>query len=211
VDGKTIQLNTTAATVTQAIAQAGIVLHNQDSASVAASSVPTNGETISINRITGTTETKEVSIPFQTTQVSNPNAYTGTSSVTTQGVDGEETITYAVLVVNGVKQSPKQVSESVTQKPVNEVVSTGTEALPTSASDLDWSALAECESGGNPAEDTGNGFYGMYQFTIGTWDSLGGSGLPSDASAGTQTALAEKLYSEEGAGQWPVCGKNLFS
>jgi hypothetical protein len=50
----------------------------------------------------------------------------------------------------------------------------------------------------------------MYQFTIGTWDSLGGSGLPSDASAGTQTALAEKLYTEAGAGQWPVCGKNLF-
>jgi resuscitation-promoting factor RpfB len=211
VDGKTMQLNTTAATVTQAIAQAGIVLHNQDSASVPASSVPTNGETISINRVTGTTETKEVSIPFQTTQVSNPNAYTGTSSVTTEGVDGEETITYAVLVVNGVKQSPKQVSEAVTRKPVNEVVSTGTEALPTSASDLDWSALANCESGGNPAEDTGNGFYGMYQFTVSTWDSLGGSGLPSDASAGTQTALAEKLYSEAGAGQWPVCGKNLFS
>jgi uncharacterized protein YabE (DUF348 family) len=211
VDGKTIQLNTTAATVTQAIAQAGIVLHNQDTASVPESSVPADGETISINRITGTTETKEVSIPFQTTQVNNPSAYTGTSSVTTQGVDGEETITYAVLVVNGVKQSPRQVSESVTQKPVDEVVSVGTEALPTSASDLDWSALADCESGGNPAEDTGNGFYGMYQFTISTWDSLGGSGLPSDASAGTQTALAEKLYSEAGAGQWPVCGKNLFS
>ena len=210
VDGKTMQLNTTAATVKQAIAQAGIVLHNQDSASVPATSVPTDGETISINRITGTTETKQVSIPFQTTQVSNPNAYTGTSTVTTQGVDGEETVTYAVLVVNGVKQAPKQISESVTQKPVNEVVSMGTKALPASASDLDWSALAECESGGNPAEDTGNGFYGMYQFTIGTWDELGGSGLPSDASAATQTALAEKLYTEAGAGQWPVCGKNLF-
>ena len=210
VDGKTMQLNTTAATVTQAMAQAGIVLHNQDSASVPATSVPTNGETISINRITGTTETKEVSIPFQTTQVSDPNAYTGTSSVTTQGVDGQETVTYAVLVVNGVKQAPKQISESVTQKPVNEVVSTGTKALPSSAADLDWTALATCESGDNPAEDTGNGFYGMYQFTISTWDSLGGSGLPSDASAATQTALAEKLYTEAGAGQWPVCGRNLF-
>ena len=211
VDGKTIQLNTTAATVKQAIAQAGIVLHNQDSASVPATAVPTNGETISINRITGTTETKEVSIPYQTTQVSNPNAYTGTSTVTTQGVDGEETVTYAVLVVNGVKQAPKQISEAVTQKPVNEVVSMGTKALPSSAADLDWTALATCESGDTPSEDTGNGFYGMYQFTISTWDSLGGSGLPSDASAATQTALAEKLYTEAGSGQWPVCGHYLFS
>jgi resuscitation-promoting factor RpfB len=116
-----------------------------------------------------------------------------------------------VLVVNGVKQSPKQVSESVTKQPVNEVVSVGTKALPSSAADLNWTALATCESGDTPTEDTGNGFYGMYQFTVSTWDSLGGSGLPSDASAGTQTALAEKLYSEAGAGQWPVCGKNLFS
>jgi uncharacterized protein YabE (DUF348 family) len=211
VDGKTVQLNTTAATVTQAMAQAGIVLHNQDAPSVAASSLPTDGETISINRITGTTETKEVSIPYKTTQVSDPNTYTGTSTVTTQGVDGEETITYAVLVVNGVKQAPKQISESVTQQPVNEVESTGTKPLPSSASDLDWTALATCESGDTPSEDTGNGFYGMYQFTVSTWDSLGGSGLPSDASAATQTALAEKLYTEAGAGQWPVCGKNLFN
>jgi len=211
VDGKTVPIDTTAATVTQAMTQAGIVLHNQDAPSVAASSVPIEGETISINRITGTTETKEVSIPFQTTQVSDSSTYTGTSTVTTQGVDGQETITYAVQVVNGVKQAPKQISESVTTKPVDEVVSVGTKALPSSASDLNWTALATCESGDNASEDTGNGFYGMYQFTIGTWDELGGSGLPSDASAGTQTALAEKLYTEEGSGQWPVCGKDLFS
>lgn len=211
VDGKTMQLATTAATVTQAMAQAGVVLHNQDAPSVAANSVPTDGETISINRITGTTETKQVSIPFTTTKVSDPTQYTGTSSVKTEGVDGVETVTYAVLVVNGVKQAPKQISETVTKQPVNEVLSVGTKALPSSASDLNWAALANCESGGNPAENTGNGFYGMYQFTISTWDSLGGSGLPSDASAATQTALAEKLYTEAGAGQWPVCGHYLFS
>ena len=211
VDGKTVQLSTTAATVTAAMAQAGIVLHNQDAPSVDASSVPTDGETISINRITGTTETKQVSIPFQTTKVNDATQYVGTTSVTTQGVDGEETVTYAVQVVNGVKQAPKQISESVTKQPVNEIESVGTKALPTSASSLNWAALANCESGGNPSENTGNGFYGMYQFTISTWDSLGGSGIPSDASAATQTALAEKLYTEAGAGQWPVCGHFLFS
>jgi uncharacterized protein YabE (DUF348 family) len=211
VDGKSLPLNTTAPTVTAAMAQAGITLHNQDAPSVAANSVPADGETISINRITGTTETKQVSLPFQTTKVNDSTQYVGTSSVKTQGVDGEETVTYAVLVVNGAKQSPKQISESVTKQPVNEVLSVGTKALPTSASSLNWTALATCESGDTPSENTGNGFYGMYQFTIGTWDSLGGSGLPSDASAATQTALAEKLYTEAGSGQWPVCGHYLFS
>jgi uncharacterized protein YabE (DUF348 family) len=211
VDGKSVPVETTAATVTAAMQQAGIVLHNQDAPSVPAGSMPTDGETISINRISGSTETKEVSIPYTTTQVDDPNAYTGTTSVTTQGVDGEETVTYALLTINGKTQAPKEISETVTKQPVNEVVTVGTKALPSSASSLDWTALATCESGDNPSEDTGNGFYGMYQFTIGTWDSLGGSGLPSDASAATQTALAEKLYEEAGAGQWPVCGKDLFS
>ena len=211
VDGKSMPIETTAATVTAAMQQAGIVLHNQDAPSVPGGSVPSDGETISINRISGSTETKEVSLPYRTTQVDNPNAYTGTTSVTTQGVDGEETITYALLTINGKTQPPKQISESVTKQPVNEVIAVGTEALPSSASDLDWAAVANCESGGNPSENTGNGFYGMYQFTVSTWDSLGGSGLPSDASAATQTALAEKLYNEAGAGQWPVCGHLLFS
>jgi uncharacterized protein YabE (DUF348 family) len=211
VDGKTMQLSTTAPSVTAAMAQAGITLHNQDAPSVESASVPTDGETITINRITGTTETKQVSIPFQTTKVNDSSQYVGTTSVTTQGVDGVETVTYAVQVVNGKKQAPKQISETVTTQPVNEVESVGTKALPTSASSLNWTALATCESGDTPSENTGNGFYGMYQFTIGTWDSLGGSGLPSDASAATQTALAEKLYTEAGSGQWPVCGHYLFS
>ncbi len=211
VDGKTVQVSTTAATVTAAMAQAGITLRNQDAPSVAAASVPTDGEKISINRITGTTETKQIAIPFQTTKVNDSTTYLGTTSVTTQGVDGEKTVTYAVQVVNGVKQAPKQISETVTKQPVNEVESVGTKALPTSASSLNWTALATCESGDNPSENTGNGFYGMYQFTISTWDSLGGTGLPSNASAGTQTALAEKLYTEAGSGQWPVCGHYLFS
>jgi uncharacterized protein YabE (DUF348 family) len=211
VDGKTVPIDTTAATVTAAMAQAGVVLHNQDAPSVAANSVPADGETISINRIFGSTETKQISIPYKTTQVSDPSTYTGTSTVKTQGVDGVETVTYAVLNVNGHQQAPKQVSETVTKQPVDEVVSVGTKALPSSASDLNWTALATCESGDTPSENTGNGFYGMYQFTISTWDSLGGSGLPSNASAGTQTALAEKLYSEAGSGQWPVCGHYLFT
>ena len=45
-------------------------------------------------------------------------------------------------------------------------------------------AIAACESGGNPATNTGNGFYGKYQFTQTTWASVGGSGNPAAASGG---------------------------
>ncbi len=72
-----------------------------------------------------------------------------------------------------------------------------------------WAKLAQCESGGNPQANTGNGFYGMYQFTLETWQSLGGSGYPHEADAATQTAMAKKLQAQAGWGQWPGCADKL--
>ena len=72
-----------------------------------------------------------------------------------------------------------------------------------------WAKLAQCESGGNPATNTGNGFYGMYQFTLETWQALGGTGYPYEADAATQTAMAKKLQAQAGWGQWPGCADKL--
>ena len=72
-----------------------------------------------------------------------------------------------------------------------------------------WAQLAQCESGGNPATNTGNGFYGMYQFTLETWQALGGTGYPHEADAATQTAMAKKLQAQSGWGQWPGCADKL--
>ncbi|HEX4429551.1 MAG TPA: transglycosylase family protein [Frankiaceae bacterium] len=69
-----------------------------------------------------------------------------------------------------------------------------------------FSNIRQCESGGNYSTNTGNGYYGAYQFTQGTWNSLGYSGVPSDASAATQDAAAAQLAARSGFGQWPVCG-----
>ena len=72
-----------------------------------------------------------------------------------------------------------------------------------------WAQLAQCESGGDPTTNTGNGFYGMYQFTLETWQSLGGTGYPYEADAATQTAMAKKLQAQAGWGQWPGCADKL--
>jgi transglycosylase-like protein len=68
-------------------------------------------------------------------------------------------------------------------------------------------AIAACESGGNPGTDTGNGFYGKFQFTLQTWASVGGSGNPAAASETEQNERAAMLYAREGASPWPVCGR----
>jgi hypothetical protein len=67
--------------------------------------------------------------------------------------------------------------------------------------------IAACESGGNPRAIGGGGAYrGKYQFSYGTWASVGGSGDPARASEAEQDRRAAMLLTRSGAGHWPVCG-----
>lgn len=69
-----------------------------------------------------------------------------------------------------------------------------------------YSNIRQCESGGNYSTNTGNGYYGAYQFSQQTWNGLGYSGTPNNASPAQQDAAAAQLASRSGFGQWPVCG-----
>lgn len=84
------------------------------------------------------------------------------------------------------------------------------EAIPTpesvGVSQVTLEAIAACESGGDPTAANPAGYYGKYQFDLGTWASVGGSGNPADASEAEQDYRAALLYSRAGASPWPVCG-----
>jgi Transglycosylase-like domain len=68
-------------------------------------------------------------------------------------------------------------------------------------------AIAACESGGDPTAVSSNGMYhGKYQFSVATWQAVGGTGLPSQAPEAEQDMRAAMLYARSGPGQWPVCG-----
>ncbi|WP_284445723.1 transglycosylase family protein [Curtobacterium citreum] len=77
------------------------------------------------------------------------------------------------------------------------------------ASGSTWDALAQCESGGNWAINTGNGYYGGLQFNLGTWQANGGSGNPASASREAQIAVAERVLASQGWGAWPACSAKL--
>lgn len=74
---------------------------------------------------------------------------------------------------------------------------------------LDFSALAQCESGNDYGSNTGNGYYGAFQFSASTWSSLGYPGLPSNSAPATQNQAAERLQAQSGWGQWPACAAAL--
>lgn len=74
------------------------------------------------------------------------------------------------------------------------------------ATDAEWDTVARCESGGNWAINTGNGYYGGLQFSMSTWHANGGSGSPHNASKSEQIRVAENTLRSQGIGAWPSCG-----
>lgn len=79
-----------------------------------------------------------------------------------------------------------------------------------------WAQLRACESGGVYTIDSGNGYYGAYQFSQATWDwiaSMVRPGLvgtvPSEATPDQQDLMAVTLYDLRGSAPWPTCGRHL--
>jgi hypothetical protein len=74
------------------------------------------------------------------------------------------------------------------------------------ADSVNWDAIAQCESGGNWAINTGNGYYGGLQFSPATWKANGGAGNPAHATREEQIRVAENVLAKQGIGAWPSCG-----
>ncbi|MDJ0460494.1 resuscitation-promoting factor [Streptomyces sp. H27-C3] len=212
-DGRERTIRTNAATVGEALGEAGISLRGQDTTSVPSGTFPRDGQTITVMRISGTKEVREEPIPFTVERTRDPTLLKGTEVVAQAGRQGARRVTYALRTVNGVKQKPRKIAEEIAREPVTQRVKVGTKAMPTAvagADGLNWSGLAHCESGGRPGavDPTGN-YGGLYQFDTQTWQSLGGSGRAQEASASEQTFRAKKLYVQRGSSPWPHCGSRL--
>ncbi|OFR31524.1 resuscitation-promoting factor [Actinomyces sp. HMSC065F11] len=177
---------------------------------------------VNIVRQTRGTVTDVEELDFKTVERDTDELYEGESRVVQEGQKGKiTTVKYEQKRGSEVLVSTK-VSED-REEPTDKIVEHGTKKRPAgavaaapqqgsgtgSAPAGVWAALAQCESGGNPGTNTGNGFYGLYQFSLPTWQAVGGSGLPSDASAEEQTMRAQILQQRAGWGQWPACSSML--
>ena len=104
-------------------------------------------------------------------------------------------MTYRIVFRNGHLVARTVISQEMLRDPVAQIERVGTKTVATSnfaGGNSVWDTLAQCESGGNWAINTGNGYYGGLQFSLGTWQANGGSGLPSNASRETQIAIADQ-------------------
>lgn len=181
--------------------------------------------TLRVARVVRGNITTTTEIPYDTEEREDAEAEQGTEKTVQEGVvgsqttesyqetiDGQVTVS-AVLTTTRTEPTPRIISKGTKEKKAEETKnssdssssSSSSSSSPAVASGDDaaiWAAIAQCESGGNPSTNTGNGYYGMYQFSLPTWQSVGGTGLPSDASAEEQTMRARMLQQRAGWGQW---------
>jgi uncharacterized protein YabE (DUF348 family) len=217
-DGQARSIRTTGPTVRHALMQAGVHLRPADRISATRTTPLKDGMTIRVTRIAGKRITENLAIAFDTVRRSDSSLYSGQTKVLTAGRPGVLVRNWTLNYVDGRLKSRFLGSERVAAQPVTRVVAVGTKARPAarrassggSSGGLNWGALANCESGGNPRSVSSGGTYrGLYQFAISTWRSVGGSGDPIDASASEQTYRAQVLYGSQGRSPWPVCGRYL--
>lgn len=244
-DGRTHTVRTTAATTTDALAEAGIPVDRQDRLSVPAESFPQDRQAVVVQRVREKTRTRDVRIAHKTRHRHDSSLLRGTRRVVDPGRDGLRRVTYRERTVDGKKEKPRRLGVKLVRPARDRIVRIGTRVPrppaplaptvapparttapapaptptrprtttrpPSGGGGRNWAALAQCESGGNPAAIDPSGTYGgLYQFDQRTWNSVGGSGRPQDASAGEQTYRAQLLYARRGGpGAWPVCGARL--
>ncbi len=151
-------------------------------------------------------------MPYKTIERADSSMYEGETELVRAGVNGPRNVTYKLVFHNGEFHARKVVTQEVLKEPVPAIVNVGTKEVAANfaGGSTVWDRLANCESGGNWAINTGNGYYGGLQFSLSTWRAYGGSGYPHQASRETQIAIATKVRDASGGyGAWPHCASVL--
>jgi resuscitation-promoting factor RpfB len=222
VDGRTMKAQTTGATVADLLLQLKVTLGAKDRIKPALTTpITKSGLKVAIGRVRQKRVTTSQTVGFGTQRRGDASMYTGDTKTLTAGRAGQKVVTDLQTWVNGKLESSKPTSSHVTTAPVTEVLAVGTEARPvqpapapvsagggSTANAGMWDRIAQCESGGNWAINTGNGYYGGLQFDSQTWLGNGGGQYAPQANLASRTqqiAVANTVYAQRGLAPWG-CG-----
>ena len=153
-----------------------------------------------LTKLADENQTTSLRLFYANTDISNPDLIYPNQQVRIPEAD--ETLTPREVPVNQQIATPTPATATAQAAPT-------VSSAPTVAGSSVWDSLAACESGGNWAINTGNGFYGGLQFTLGSWQAVGGSGMPNQASREEQIMRGQMLQSRGGWGNWPACSAKL--
>jgi uncharacterized protein YabE (DUF348 family)/transposase len=204
-----------ASTVGQLLAAVGGPLQQDDKVVPPASTPVIEGMQIVVTRIRVHNVAARMPLPAPLRRIQDPTMNISRHVVEDPGTAGSQDVTFAISTVNGVETGRRLVAHNIVTpaRPSVQRVGAkpGTEVPPVSNS-ATWDALASCESSGNWAINTGNGFYGGVQFNQNTWEIHGGMRYAPRADLATreeQIAIADVTQARQGWGAWPVCSARL--
>ncbi len=217
---------TAAPTVGVALRQAHVHLTKNDAVSLPLSTPLDHRLAVTVTQVRLQDHRRRVALPFRTITRPDDTLIRGQTAMVRSGRKGVAWADVQVIIRDGQVVQRTRTVLRVLRRPVARIVRVGTAPqavvpapssvtapVPTvgSVSQLNWAALAQCESGGLPWAVSPYGYYGLYQFALSTWYGVGGHGNPIDATAGEQTYRAQLLYERAGSAPWPVCGYLLYS
>lgn len=203
--GKESVIRTHAKTVGELLKEKNIDPKKDDTLSVDRSAKIIPGMKIELWRNGKQTITAEEDVKFEVEKVQDANRDSGYREVKQAGENGKKNVTYEIEMKNGVEVSRKEIASVVTKEPKKQIEIVGTKSS-TSFSGSFSEALARLRScEGNYTSNTGNGYYGAYQFDKRTWGNYGGYELASDAPAAVQDEKAWQTYKARGWQPWPTC------
>ena len=203
--GKESVIRTHAKTVGELLKEKNINPKKDDTLSVDRSAKIILGMKIELWRNGKQTITAEEDVKFEIEKIQDANRDSGYREVKQAGENGKKNVTYEVEMKNGVEVSRKEIASVVTKEPKKQIEIVGTKSS-TSFSGSFSEALARLRScEGSYTSNTGNGYYGAYQFDKRTWGNYGGYELASDAPAAVQDEKAWQTYKARGWQPWPTC------
>lgn len=206
--GTPTAMRTQATTVAGLLSEKHIKLQQGDQLTPAVSTPITSGMTVSLLRNGTSVVTVQEDIPFTTKTIQDADQPIGYKKVQTPGQNGKKLVTYQVELQNGQEKSRKEINSVQQAAPVEQVEIVGAKQ---DASSLggDFARLRQCEAGGSYSRNSGNGYYGAYQYDIGTWANYGGYARPDLAPPAVQDAKAQQTQAARGWSPWPACARKL--
>ena len=208
--GKHIQAYTQETTVGGVLGEKDISLVASDTLSIAKNTPVTSGMVVEVWRNGKQTITEEQPIAFQVERVQDADREVGFREVRTPGENGKKTVTYEVVMKNGIEESRQEIQSVTLQEPKKQIEVIGAKMTNTFSGSF-GEALARlrgCESGGRYDRNSGNGYYGAYQYDISTWANWGGFARADLAPPNVQDEKVWETYKRRGWQPWPSCTKS---
>jgi uncharacterized protein YabE (DUF348 family) len=210
-------VRTGAKTVADVLKEQGVTLGAADTTTPKAATAVKDGLTISVSRVKTTDVTTTVDVAPKDVRTGDPALDKGKTVVAKAGTPGKQKVVTRVTTVNGKETARKEIARTTVTEATPNQIRVGTKAATVDVQGgrvffhdtefgVNWDGLAYCESTNNPrAVNNPAGFlstYGLFQFDQPTWESVGGTGNPGDASPEEQLKRAKMLYQQRGLEPW---------